>query len=149
MNLPSPDARGWVGISVFALTVMVLWMVAVFPELRQDEFFKVLATAIVLTGFVQGVVGWAYTATKQGGELAERNASMVEQVAQTTANTAASASQGPQEVKVVNPPSDPVPTETVTEPVAVPDFEIRPDAFRVIERPASAPDISGLPENLR
>lgn len=85
-----PDARGWIGISVFALTVMVLWMVAVFPELREDEFFKVLATAIVLTGFVQGVVGWAYTATKQGGELAERNANIVEQSATVTANNATS-----------------------------------------------------------
>lgn len=72
------DARGWIGISVFALTVMVLWMVAAFPELRQDEFFKVLATAIVLTGFIQGVVGWAYSATKQGGELADRATAIVE-----------------------------------------------------------------------
>lgn len=94
------DARGWVGISVFALTVMVLWMVAVFPELRQDEFFKVLATAIVLTGFVQGVVGWAYTATKQGGELAERAATLVENNASAT----------PQAVEVVNTKASPVPT---------------------------------------
>ena len=77
------DARGWIGISVFLLTVMVLWMVAAFPELRHDEFFKVLATAIVLTGFIQGVVGWAYTATKQGGELAERAATLVEHSAKT------------------------------------------------------------------
>lgn len=86
---PSPDSRGWVGISVVGLTVMVLWMVAAFPELRQDEFFKVLATAIVITGFIQGVVGWAYTATKQGGELADKAASIVQQKATEAAPAAA------------------------------------------------------------
>jgi hypothetical protein len=90
-----PDARGWIGISVFALTVMVLWMVAVFPELRHDEFFKVLATAIVLTGFTQGVVGWAYSASKQGGELAERNASIVEQSATATVANNSTTGTGP------------------------------------------------------
>lgn len=123
-----PDARGWIGISVFLLTVMVLWMVAVFPELRQDEFFKVLATAIVLTGFIQGVVGWAYTATKQGGEMAERNQAVVEHAAQTTAATAAATIGQPQEVKVVNPPEDPA---------------------NVTETPAAAAPDAGLPEALR
>ena len=123
-----PDARGWIGLSVFALTVMVLWMVAVFPDLRQDEFFKVLATAIVLTGFIQSVVGWAYTATKQGGEMAERNQAVVEQVAQTTANTAAATIAQPQPVKVVNPPDDPA---------------------NVIEAPTASQDDAGLPEALR
>lgn len=104
-----PDARGWIGLSVFILTVMVLWMMVAFPDLRQDEFFKVIATAIVLTGFIQGVVGWAYTATKQGGELADRNASMVEQVAQTTANTAAE--NRPQEVIVANTVDNPAKVE--------------------------------------
>jgi hypothetical protein len=88
-----PDARGWVGLSVFVLTVMVLWMVAAFPELRHDEFFKVLATAIVLTGYVGGPVGWAYSATKQGGELAERNASIVEQSATAAAAATAPAAE--------------------------------------------------------
>lgn len=93
------DARGWIGVSVFALTVMVLWMVAAFPELRHDEFFKVLATAIVLTGFIQGVVGWAYTATKQGGELAERAATIVEQSATVTANNATTGAPAAEQVR--------------------------------------------------
>lgn len=76
-----PDARGWIGIAVFLLTVMVLWMIKEDAELRKDEFFKVIATAIVLTGFISGVVGWAYAATKQGGELAESNARIAEEAA--------------------------------------------------------------------
>lgn len=88
------DARGWIGIGVFTLVVMVLWMIAKIPELRHDEFFKVLATAIVLTAFVQGVVGWAYVATKQGGELAAKAAAIVEQNATDVSNsTNASANQ--------------------------------------------------------
>lgn len=77
-----PDARGWIGIGVYSLTVMVLWMLAAFPELRQDEFFKTIATLIIGTGFVNGVVSWAYSATKGGGELAEKNAAIVERKAE-------------------------------------------------------------------
>lgn len=89
---PRIDARGWIGIAVFVLTIMVLWMVAAFPELRRDDFFKVLATAIVLTGFIQGVVGWAYTATKQGGELAQKAADIVQQSATANADATANGS---------------------------------------------------------
>lgn len=74
-----PDARGWIGIGAFSLTVMVLWMLAVFPDLRKDEFFKTIATLIIGTGFINGVVSWAYSATKGGGELAEHNAAIVRQ----------------------------------------------------------------------
>ncbi len=72
-----PDARGWIGLGGFVLTVMVLWMLAAFPELRGDEFFKTIATAIIVTGFINGPLSWAYGATKAGGELAERNAEIV------------------------------------------------------------------------
>lgn len=78
-----PDARGWIGIGVYSLSVMVLWMYAFFPDLRQDDHFKALMTLIVGTGFINAVVSWAYAATKGGGELAERNASLVERQAST------------------------------------------------------------------
>jgi hypothetical protein len=97
-----PDARGWVGIGLFFLTCMVLWMLVAFPDLRRDEYFKTLATAIVLTGFINGVVSWAYSATKTGGELAQANADLV-------AKQAGNASGAPLPVTVTNPDSDPVP----------------------------------------
>ncbi|HET7255618.1 MAG TPA: hypothetical protein VFJ46_17815 [Xanthobacteraceae bacterium] len=117
------DARGWIGISVFALTIMVLWMIAAFPELRNDEFFKVLATAIVLTGYVGGPVAWAYQATKQGGELADRAASLAE--------TATTSPLTPQPVKVVNPPAEPVPTAESSGAAAAytgPDLSVAPSS---------------------
>lgn len=69
-----PDARGWIGIALVSLTVMLLWMIKEDPELRKDEFFKTIAVLIIGTGFINGVVSWAYAATKQGGELADKAA---------------------------------------------------------------------------
>lgn len=69
-----PDARGWIGLALVGLTVMLLWMIQADPELRKDEFFKTIAVLIIGTGFINGVVSWAYAATKQGGELADKAA---------------------------------------------------------------------------
>lgn len=76
-----PDARGWIGIGVFLLTVMVFVMTAAVPALRENEYFKTLGT-LVVGAFIKDVVSWAYAATKGGGELAEKNAAIVEQTAQ-------------------------------------------------------------------
>lgn len=86
MKLPLPDARGWIGIGVYGLSVMVLWMYAAYPDLRHDDHFKTIMTLIVGTAFVNGMVSWAYAATKGGGELAEKNAAIVEQTAQKGTN---------------------------------------------------------------
>jgi hypothetical protein len=79
-----PDARGWISLASFFLTVMVLWMLVAFPELRRDEFFKSIAVLIIGTGWINGALSWAFSATKSGGELAERNASIVEQQAKAS-----------------------------------------------------------------
>lgn len=72
-----PDARGWIGLGAFVLTLVVLLMLAYVPGLRNDEFFQTIATVIVANNWIS-VVSWAYAATKGGGELAERNASIIE-----------------------------------------------------------------------
>ncbi len=112
MSLPNPDGRGWIGIGVFGLVIMLLWMIAAFPDLRQDEFFQTIVTLIIGNGLM-AVIAWAYAATKQGGELADRAASIVE--SQQPAMPPAGA---PQPVTVVNAPSDPVPT---TDSAAAPE----------------------------
>ena len=78
-----PDARGWVGISVVAISIMLLWMMKD-PALREDEFFQTIATLVIGTGFVGGVVSWAYAATKGGGEAAESSARIAEAAAGVT-----------------------------------------------------------------
>lgn len=75
-----PDARGWVGISVVGMSVMLLWMMTD-PQIREDEFFQTIATLVIGTGFVGGVVSWAYAATKGGGEAAESSARIAERAA--------------------------------------------------------------------
>jgi hypothetical protein len=78
VKLPGwPDARGWIAIASFALTVQVLTMMVAFPDLRQDEFFKNIAVLIVGTGWINGALSWAFSATKSGGELADKNADIV------------------------------------------------------------------------
>ena len=77
------DARGWIGLGCFVLVLVILAMIAFDRTLLESDAFLILATAIVITGWVQGPVGWAYQATKSGGELADRNATLVEQQAST------------------------------------------------------------------
>lgn len=95
-----PDARGWIGIAVVAITVMLLWMMRE-QALREDEFFQTIATVIISNGFM-ALVAWAYAATKGGGELADKNADIVKE--------ATKPAEGPVSVTVDNPPSQPVPT---------------------------------------
>lgn len=77
----TPDARGWIGIGCFILTVMVFTMIAVDKKLLESDAFLILATAIIVTGWNGGPVGWAYQATKGGGEQAESSARIAERAA--------------------------------------------------------------------
>ncbi len=95
------DARGWIAIAIYILVLVVLLLMVVFPDLRADEFFKTIAT-LIFGAFLKDVVGWAFQATKGGGELADRNASIVEDAAR---------SPTVQPVVVQNPPDQPVPVE--------------------------------------
>jgi hypothetical protein len=47
-----PDQRGWYALALFVQTCVILIMLAMFPALTRDEFFKSIATAIVVTGWV-------------------------------------------------------------------------------------------------
>jgi hypothetical protein len=85
--LRAPDARGWIGIGSFTLTVATLAMILFDRTLLRDDFFKVIATAIILNGWNSGPLAWAYAATKSGGELADRNASLVERHATSPTGT--------------------------------------------------------------
>ena len=88
-----PNARDWIGIGTFVLTVMILWMIKEDRTLREDEFFKTIATLIIGTGYVGGVVSWAYAATKGGGEQAESSARIAESVAGVATPVPADAAQ--------------------------------------------------------
>lgn len=75
------DARGWIGLGCYSLTLILLAMLWGDRTLLRDDFFKVIATAIILTGWNNGPVGWAYQSTKTGSEAAESSARIAEQAA--------------------------------------------------------------------
>ncbi len=81
MKPQRPDARGWIGLGCYSLTILVLAMILFDRKLLDSDAFLILATAIVITGWVQGPVGWAYQATKGGGEQAESTARIAETAA--------------------------------------------------------------------
>lgn len=68
-----PNGRGLVGLATFSLTIMVLWMVKSDESLRNDEFFKVIATAIVLTGFINGVVAFFFSQNQLNAEASQNS----------------------------------------------------------------------------
>lgn len=47
-----PTTRGWYATALCFQTCGIIVMIAAFPELTQDEFFKSIATAIVVTGWI-------------------------------------------------------------------------------------------------
>lgn len=98
-----PDARGYIALASFFLAIMVIWIMKEDARVREDEFFQTIATILIANGWMS-VVNWAYAATKGGGELAERNANIVQETATTAGND-------PKKVVVVNKKNDPVPTE--------------------------------------
>ena len=71
-----PDGRGMIGLGIYLLVLVIFGLMAWYPELRADEFFKTVAT-LIIGAFIKDIVGWAYNATKGGGELADRNAEIV------------------------------------------------------------------------
>lgn len=52
-----PSGRGWYAMGLFLQTWFILWLMAAYPELRTDEFFKSISTAIVVTGWIGFAVG--------------------------------------------------------------------------------------------
>lgn len=87
VKIISPDdPRGWIGFGCYLLVLILLGMMWADKSLLRDDFFKVIATAIILTGWNQGPVGWAYQATKGGGELADKNAEIIKQRAAVDAD---------------------------------------------------------------
>ncbi len=75
------DGRAWIGLGCWMLVIIVLGMILFDRSLLDSDAFLILATAIVITGWVNGPVGWAYQATKGGGEAAESSARIAEEAA--------------------------------------------------------------------
>lgn len=123
-----PDSRGWIGIGVFGISIMLILMMRD-RALREDEFFQTIATVIISNGLI-AVIAWAYQATKGGGELADKNAAIVAESASASVSTASKLAEKlpeltkePQPVEVVNTPANPANvTETPPADEQLPDY---------------------------
>lgn len=74
-----PDLRGMVAFGLFFETTLVLGMMGFNPKLAESQLFTALATAIVVSGLIGGVVAWLYGSSKGSDDktaiLAQRGAS--------------------------------------------------------------------------
>lgn len=84
-HLNTNHARVIAGGGIFGLTVMVLAMIYMKPELADNDLFSSLSQAIIIQGLIGLAMAYLYT-----GKNSENP---------TT------------DVRVINPPSDPVPTK--------------------------------------
>lgn len=47
-----PSQRGWYALALCLQTSVIVVMLAIYPELSKNEFFKVVANAVIVTGWV-------------------------------------------------------------------------------------------------
>lgn len=59
-----PNDQGWFSVGLYGLTVLVLVLMATVPGLRQDDLFKTLAQAIVMTGLINLAASFYFGASK-------------------------------------------------------------------------------------
>lgn len=64
-----PDQRGWMAIGLYALTVWITWLARPVAGAEPSEFFKTLATGVVITGFLNGVVSHLFTSSKASADV--------------------------------------------------------------------------------
>lgn len=63
-----PEDRGVVTAFLCALVFYVITLMAFVPNLEHNELFKTLATAILTSGFIGGVVAFYFGNSKGGGD---------------------------------------------------------------------------------
>lgn len=54
-----PDRSGWYAIALFLQVIVYMLLYAAMPDLRTDEFFKVIGTALIVNGWILIAVGQA------------------------------------------------------------------------------------------
>lgn len=68
-----PTERGWLTIALFVQTAAIIALIAWKEDLRKDEFFKAIANAIIVTGWIGFAVGQRQNSQdrEQVGKLAD------------------------------------------------------------------------------
>jgi hypothetical protein len=103
--LPS-DFRGWLAFGLFIQSSSLFGLMWYSRDLTQSQGFMTLASAVIVTGWVGGVVAFAYSAGKQQGE-----ASALAKQAMDMAQNASG--ETPRTVTIDQPADQPIPTTDV------------------------------------
>lgn len=82
-----PNERGWLTIALFVQTAGLVALMTWKPELRQDEFFKAISNAIIVTGWIGFAVGQRQNA--QDREQVGRAIDTMHEQAKSLPNTTA------------------------------------------------------------
>lgn len=77
-----PNERGWLTIALFVQTAAIVALIAWKEDLRKDEFFKAIANAIVVTGWIGFAVGQRQNAQdrEQVGRAIEANRELAKSI---------------------------------------------------------------------
>jgi hypothetical protein len=70
-----PNERGWLTIALFIQTAAIIALITWKEDLRKDEFFKAIANAIIVTGWIGFAVGQRQNAAdrEQVGKALDTN----------------------------------------------------------------------------
>lgn len=86
-----PTERQWASIMTWALAAGMLAMTVDRPDLWREELFKTLITVVVITGFVNLILGFHFAANKNDETKAENTGAAFHAIA--TVAAAANADQ--------------------------------------------------------
>lgn len=88
-----PNERGWVTFGLFAILAVLLQMSVSNPALWEVEVYKVIIQAVALTGILNMIVAFFFTANK-GDEERVANTGKALDAITATANATAAATGG-------------------------------------------------------
>lgn len=94
--------RHWVTIGIFTLTFFMLCMTIANPNLWEIKLFEVVFQAVVLTGLLNLILSFHFSATK-GGEQARENTGKLADAFKATANAGTTPSE---DLSVLHPGDD-------------------------------------------
>jgi hypothetical protein len=79
-----PNFTTVIGLGLYAMTAWILYLLAPTTGQPPSELFKILAEAVVLTAFINGVVGSVYTISRDGQKKNETIAAQAKIIANQT-----------------------------------------------------------------
>lgn len=60
----APDSRGWFSIGLYALSVLIIGILAWHPALAENHLFATIAQAVIITGLINLAASFEYGASK-------------------------------------------------------------------------------------